>query len=90
MDNETTQERPPEYGAATGSADLLPCPFCGRASPGPKRGVYMIAVAGGTAVRCPTCNAHGPACPTFEQAMAQWQQRTTNTKVEFQEGSAAE
>ncbi len=57
------------------SGELKPCPFCGRAAPGPQSGAHMIAVGGGHAVRCPTCNSHGPECPTFEQAMAQWNQR---------------
>ena len=60
------------------SEDLLPCPFCGRHAPGPKCGTYMTAVSGGTAVRCPTCNAHGPVCPTFDQAIEQWNKRDPN------------
>ena len=66
---------PGASAAALGSAELLPCPFCGRAAPGPKSGVHMIANQNGHSVRCPTCNTHGPACPTFEQACEQWNRR---------------
>jgi len=60
---------------------LLGCPFCGRHSPGPASGTYMIAAKDGQAVRCPTCNAHGPLCPTFDQAIAQWNHRKPNASV---------
>lgn len=72
------KERSSRSAALDCSADLLPCPFCGRNAPGPKCGTYMIAVADGTAVRCPTCNAHGPVCPTFDQAIEQWNKRKPN------------
>jgi Lar family restriction alleviation protein len=65
---------------------LLGCPFCGRHSPGPASGTYMIAAKDGQAVRCPTCNAHGPLCPTFDQAIAQWNHRKPNASVSIPGG----
>jgi hypothetical protein len=65
-------------GSDVESTSLLACPFCGRHAPGPASGTYMIAANGGQAVRCPTCNAHGPLCPTFNQAIAQWNHRQPN------------
>jgi len=72
-----------EDGAASvvRSDALLGCPFCGRHAPGPASGVYMITANGGQAVRCPTCNAHGPLCPTFDQAVSQWNQRKPNNML---------
>jgi len=67
-------------GVAIEPTQMLGCPFCGRHAPGPASGTYMIAANGGQAVRCPTCNAHGPLCPTFDQAIAQWNHRKPNAQ----------
>jgi Lar family restriction alleviation protein len=69
-------------GVAIESTKMLGCPFCGRPALGPASGTHMISANGEQAVRCPTCNAHGPLCPTFDQAIAQWNHRKPNAPHE--------